>query len=153
MNIMENWFNECSKVFNCGEFRFVISNGFKITHYFEGNIYTIQDTRMNDFYTSVSEEDMKIIMDYGFVNGTGIIMYHRNVRRVEYYLDKIKFTFEKKKRAKKRLNSDKKFFSKQIKNCDINIHNYNDLVHFYKSKVEQFEPKFKQLTQTINNYE
>jgi|GEM_PF-6917247 len=148
MNIIKNWFNECNKIFHCGEFRFVVSNGFKITHYLDDDTYTIQDTRLNDFYTSVSEENMDLFMEHGFINGTSIIMYHRNVKRVDFYLGKIKSTFEKKKRAKKNLNSDKKFYSKQIKNCDVNIHNYNDLVHFYKSKVEQFEPKFKQLTKT-----
>lgn len=151
MNIIEDWFKECSKIYRCGDYDFALVNGFKVTHYLDDDTYTIQDTRLNDFYTSVSEADMKTLREYGLINGTSIIMYHRNINRVEYYLDKIAQTFSKKQLAKKMLKTDTKFYEKQIRNCDVNIQNYNDMVHFYKSKVEQFEPKFFKLTKTQNN--
>tara|TARA_R100000541_G_scaffold45224_2_gene52258 strand:+ start:141 stop:569 length:429 start_codon:yes stop_codon:yes gene_type:complete len=139
---IEVWFKECDRIFVCGGFEFSILNGFKITHYIHNDKYTIQDTRKNDFYTTVSKEDYSIIREYGFVRGTGIIMQKRNVQRVEHYLNKIAEAFSKKKLGKKKLTQDFKFYSKQIKNCDIKIHKYNDLVHFYKSKVKQFETKY-----------
>jgi len=139
---IEVWFKECDRVFVCGSFEFSILNGFKITHYFHNNNYTIQDTRKNDFYTTVSDEDYSIMMEYGFERGTGIIMQKRNIKRVEYYLNKISEAYVKRRQGKKRLDQDFKFYSKQIKNCDIKIHKYNDLVHFYKSKVKQFETKY-----------
>lgn len=151
MNKIADWFRECDKIYRCGEYDFALVNGFKITHYLEDDTYTIQDTRTSDFYTSVSETDMDIIMEYGFVSGTSIIMYKKNLERVEYYLEKIAEIYAKRLRAKKMLKTDRKFYEKQIRNCDANIQINNDMVHFYKSKVNQFEPKFLELTKTQNN--
>ena len=151
MNIIADWFKECNKIHRCGEYDFAIVNGFKVTHYLEDDTYTIQDARKNDFYTSVSESDMEILMKYGFVIGTSIIMYHRNVQRVEYYLDKLAEVYAKRERAKKMLKTDRTFYSKQIRNANANILANNDMVHYYKSKVEQFEPKFLKLTKTQEN--
>lgn len=151
MTTIKDWFEECNKIYRCGEYDFALVNGFKITHYLEDDTYTIQDTRLNDFYTSVSENHLNILSEHGFVNGTNIIMYHRNIERVEYYLEKINSTYSKKRLAKQMLKTDKKFYEKQIRNCDSNINNYNDMIHFYKSKIQQFEPKFLELTKTQNN--
>lgn len=151
MNIIQDWFKECDKIYRFGEYDFSIVNGFKITHYIEDDIYTIQDTRVNDFYTKVSDADMQTLIQYGFVSGTSIIRHKKNLQRVEYYLDKISEIYKKKQLAKKMLKTDPKFYEKQIRNCDYNILLCNDLVHFYKSKVNQFEPKFLELTKTKNN--
>lgn len=146
MDEIKSWFEECNKVFYCGEYEFSIVNGFKLTHYFDDDTYTIQDTRLNDFYTEVTEEDLKLIKEYGFLDGTGIIMYHRNIDRVKMYISKIEELFTKRKVATKNLRRNKKFYTKQIKNCNVNIHKYNDLLHFYESKIEQFKQKFEILT-------
>jgi hypothetical protein len=135
---IEGWFNECDKIYYCGSFEFTMLNGFKITHYLDNNSYTIQDVRRNDFYTSVSEGDYSIIRDNGFIKGTSIIANSRNLSRVDMYLEKISQAFVKRRQAKKRLSLDEKFYKKQVRNCDVNIHKYNDLLHFYKAKVSQF---------------
>ena len=151
MSEIESWYKECNKVYDLGEYNFVIVNGFKITHYLESNTYTLQDTRFNDFYTSVSEEDLSVLRKFGFIDGSSIITHQRNINRVELYLQRIADTVDKKLKAKKLINTNQKFYSKQIRNCDINIHKYNDMVHFYKSKVEQFKSRFLILTKTENN--
>lgn len=151
MNTIQNWYNECTKIFQCSEYDFALVNGFKITHYHEDDTYTIQDTRKNDFYTSVSESDMDILMEYGFINGTSIIMHKRNVERVEYYLERVAHYYAKRVKAKKMLKTNRKFYEKQIRNCADNIQINNDMIHFYKSKVNQFESKFLELTKTQEN--
>lgn len=151
MSIIADLFKECTKIHQCGKYNFAIVNGFKITHYLENDTYTIQDTRKNDFYTSVSESDMDILVRYGLINGTSIIMYNRNVKRVEYYLEKLAAVYSKRERAKKNLKDNRIFYSKQIRNASANILIFNDMVHYYKSKVEQFESKFLKLTKTKEN--
>tara|TARA_R110000851_G_scaffold295075_1_gene449914 strand:+ start:199 stop:666 length:468 start_codon:yes stop_codon:yes gene_type:complete len=145
MSEIKSWFEEAEKVFNCGEYEFTIVGGFKITHYFEDNSYSIQDTRFNDFYSKVSEPDLKVIQENGFIKGASILMYRRNVRRVEKYLTLIQKLYKKREDYSKLLGKSRvsiknqNKYTKGIKNCNFNIHNYNDLMHFYKSKAEQFE--------------
>lgn len=142
MSEIKTWFEEAdSKVFTATDHRFIIVGGFKVTHYFENDSYSIQDTRVNDFYTRVLEADMKIFREHGFKKGTSIIMHKRNVKRVEKYLKLIQGLYTKRVGYMKNLKKTDKLSIKRIKNCNYNIHNYHDLMHFYKSKVEQFESK------------
>lgn len=143
MSEIKSWFQEADhKIFNCGDYEFIINKGFKITHYFEDDDYTIQDTRHNDFYKSVSEADMEIIQTHGFLKGTSIIMHKRNQFRVEYYLERIRKLYVKKGTPQKS-DETKAQYLKRIKNCNENIHNFNDLMHFYMAKVEQFNKRLK----------
>lgn len=151
MKILESWYKECTKIFRCDGYDFALVRGFKITHYLDDDTYTIQDTRKNDFYTSVSESDMDILMEYGFINGTSIIMHYRNINRVEYYLGKIEKLYSKMQLAKKKIKTDRKFYEKQIRNCKTNIQINHDMVHFYQSKLNQFEDRFLELTKTKEN--
>ena len=139
MSEIKTWFEEANKIVHKrGGYEFVLVKGFKITHYLKEEEYTIQDTRFNDFYKSVSETNMEIFRTQGFLKGTSIIMHERNVKRVEYYLEKIRKLMVKKAEYKKQLQRKPAFYQKRIKNCNENIHNYNDLMHFYKAKVDQF---------------
>lgn len=141
MSELKQWFEEAStiKVYSNSTQRYVMRKGFKITHYLEDDTYTILDTRLNDFYTEVSEADMKIFMNKGFVKGTNIIMYGRNVARVKSYLSKIADLYTKKVKYKGLLTKNKPFYTKQLKNCDENIHKNHEMMQFYKAQVEQFE--------------
>lgn len=141
MSEIKNWFEEHKhqKVHNCGDYEFIIRKGFKITHYFEEDEYTIQDTRHCDFYKSVTESDMEIIQTNGFVRGTSIIMHNRNVDRVELYLEKIRKLYDKKAEYKAKLSTNKAFYEKRIRNCNNNIHEYNATMQYYRFQVEQFE--------------
>lgn len=145
MEEIRGWFEEAKvlRVYNCGDHEFTIEKGFKVTHYFEDDTYSVLDTRFNDFYTEVSEANMKIFRDNGFLKGTNIIMYERNVRRVDRYLRLIEGLYTKIASYKKLLSKDKVFYTKRIKNCKENIHDYHDLMQLYKSRVDQFEGQNK----------
>ena len=147
MNNLEKWFDEAKviKMFSFNNHEYVISKGFKITHYNEDNSYTIQDIRHSDFYNEVSKEDMEVITANGFLEGTNILMYSRNTERVDKYLRLIEVLYAKRTEYKKSLPKNKAFFTKRISNCNRNIHDYHDLMQFYRSKVEQFESKNNKL--------
>ncbi len=154
MEQLEQWFEEASviKVFTGESYEFVIRKGFKITHYFEDDSYTIQDTRFNDFYTKVSEADMEQFVLHGFIKGTDILMNNRNINRVKKYIKKIEDTYVKRKssvklgkRTKgftpkhiKTVAQNKAFYTKAVNNCNINIHKYHDMMQFYQAKIDQF---------------
>ena len=141
MEQLKQWFEEAGviRIFTCKNHNFILRKGFKITHYLEDDTYSIVDTRFNDFYTTVSEADMKIFIEKGFVKGTNIIMYNRNVERVADYISKIEGTYVKRDKYKKLLPKNKPFYTKRIKNCNDNIHRYHDMMQFYQAQVEQFE--------------
>jgi len=147
MSELKKWFDEAStiKVFSFNSYEYVISRGFKITHYLDDNSYTIQDTRHSDFYNEVSQEDMNVFINEGFLQGTKILMYNRNTERVDKYLRLIESLYSKKAKYKKSLHKNKAFYTKRISNCNKNIHDYHDLMQFYRSKVEQFEKQNQQL--------
>lgn len=143
MEQLQKWFEEAKviKVFTFDDHEFVIRNGFKITHYIEGDLYTIQDIRLNDFYDEVTEQDLTILIEKGFIQGTDIIMYYRNVKRVDMYLRSIEELYNKRAEYMKRLPKNKPFYTKRIRNCNKNIHDNHDMMQFYQAKVEQFESK------------
>ena len=148
MDKLKEWFDEAKviKVFTFKSHEFVIRNGFKIAHYLDDDSYTILDTRLNDFYWDVTQPDMDVLLESGFMQGTDILVYNRNKERVDKYLRLIEELYTKKAKYKKSLNKNKAFYSKRIRNCDKNIHEYHDMMQFYQSKVEQFENR----TKTIN---
>lgn len=141
MDNLKKWFDEASaiKMFSFNNYEYVISKGFKITHYNEDDSYTIQDIRHSDFYNVVSPEDMEVINANGFLEGTNILTYNRNTERVDRYLRLIEALYGKRAEYKKSLYKNKAFYTKRINNCNKNIHDYHDLMQFYRSKVEQFE--------------
>ena len=146
MENLKEWFDEAKviKVFTFRSHEFVIRNGFKITHYLDDDSYTILNIRQSDFYCNVTQPDMDIFMEHGFIKGADIAVYKRNVVRVDKYLRLIEELYTKKAKYKKSLNKNKAFYTKRIRNCDKNIHEYHDMMQFYQSKVEQFENR-KQL--------
>ena len=137
--MLKGWFEEVSrvtKVFKNGDSEFIIYKGFKLT--FSPKKYIIEDVRFTDFYTEVSEEDLEILKSKGFVLGARTIMYHRDCKRVKNYEKRIAKLYEDRDRFKKNLSKDRVFNSKRVRNCNENIHNFLDLMFFYKTRVEQF---------------
>lgn len=141
MEQIQKWFEESRllKVFTFRDHEFIIENGFKITHYFDDNSYSIQDTRQSDFYSEVSQEDLKVMQEHGFIKGARTITYTRNKSRVAEYIKSIEGLYRMKAKYKKSLPKNKAFYTKRIRNCSKNIHDYHDMLQFYQSKVEQFE--------------
>lgn len=143
MSILKKWFEEVDvdKTFITEGSEFVINKGFKITHYFEDDSYTIQDVRHSDFYTEVSDWDLETMESHGFLAGTAVILHSRNVERVQKYLRQIEVLYANRARYKEGLSKNKPFYTKRIRNCNKNIHDYHDMMQFYQAKVEQFEIK------------
>jgi len=141
MEQLQEWFEETDllKVNKLKDHEFNIVNGFKITHYFDDDSYTIQDVRHNDFYSDVVWDDYKIMQEHGFIKGTNTIAYIRNKTRVEEYLRAIEDLYNKRAKYKESLPKNKAFYTKRIRNCNKNIHDSHDMLQFYQSKVEQFE--------------
>ena len=141
MEQLQEWFEETDllKVNKLKDHEFNIVNGFKITHYFDDDSYTIQDVRHSDFYSDVVWDDYKIMQEHGFIKGTNTIAYIRNKTRVEEYLKGIEDLYNKRAKYKESLPKNKAFYTKRIRNCNKNIHDSHDMLQFYQSKVEQFE--------------
>jgi hypothetical protein len=145
-SIIKNWYEEAIKVTLEHETRdssFIIYKGFKITK--TGDDYQIEYTRSSDFYTSVSDKNLELFKNKGFIKGASFLGYNRDKKRVSYYLGEIAELYEKraealKKSKKKRISmKDKAFYLKQIKNCNKNIENLNSLRTFYQTRQEQFK--------------
>lgn len=138
----ERWFNEVRKlrVFNCDSYEFVIVKGFKITHYFPTDTYTVQDVRFNDFYSEVSEEDLSILTLHGFLKGIDIISYKRNIKRVGNYHRLIEGLYSKITQGEK---EGKDNYPKQLRVYNNRIHSHHDLLQLYKSKIKEYETNEK----------
>ena len=141
MEQLQEWFEESRllKVFTFRDHEFTIFNGFKITHYFEEDSYSIQDTRHSDFYSEVSQVDLDTLREFGFIKGAKTITYRRSCIRVDEYLRSIEDLYKKRAKYKESLPKNKAFYTKRIRNCNKNIHDNHDMLQFYQSKVEQFE--------------
>lgn len=118
---------------------FVIYRGFKIIK--TELEYTILDVRKNDMYTKVTDSDYTMFKELGFTKGADKISYLRNKNRV-YKLEKIikKLNYEKQV-ASSKLQENVKFYTKKLRNLDVNIVDAEDLLIFYKSKIKQYEDK------------
>ena len=139
-------YNECTAPeHSFNSYSFKIIHGFKLTRYKDGTA-TILDTRNNDFYTSVSKEDLVNIVLCGINDGTRLLSHSRNEQRVKKYLELLGELFSKKAISESKIKNGgkkpKKFYEKQVKNIKANIHEQNYLLQNYKTKVEQFN-KFK----------
>lgn len=141
MTELKSWFEELgiNNIYTFKDHEFAVVKGFKLTRYFDKDLYTVQDTRLNDFYNEVSKPDMEILLNNGFLKGVDIIGYKRNVKRVNRYLRLIESLYGKRAKYNKSLEKNKSFYGKRIRNCNENIHKYHDMMQFYQSKVEQFE--------------
>jgi len=144
--VIKSLYNSCGALeytfYDCS---FKIKCGFKLTRYSD-DTYTILDTRFSDFYSTVSSEDLVIMVINGIDDGARLISHERNIKRVDKYIKSLEGLFSKKKVALSRIElggkKPKKFYEKQIKNIMANIHEQNYLLQNYKTKVEQFN-KFK----------
>lgn len=118
----------------------VFYKGFKMSN--KNGEYTIQNIRENDFYTTVDDDSLKILNEYGFIQGADNIAYERNVGRT----NKFKRQLEKLYSDKLKFKTVKQQESQKFKNIIDAIYTYVDKLQFYKSKVLQHENKYKILT-------
>ena len=144
MNIIEQWYNEASKVttiFRSTSNEFIIYKGFKIASNEEG--YIIQDVRFSNLYEEVNKKDYDTLVELGFTKGVDYISYQRNLRRVESYKRRAELLYDKRRKFKKELPKNKKLNEKRIRNLNRRIEDFIDHIFFYKTKIKQYEIKYK----------
>lgn len=124
-------------VYNEKEQSFVIYKGFKIIK--TESLYTVLDVRKSDMYSKITDKDLKIFTELGFIKGVDKISYERNKTRVDFLEKTIRKLNEEKDKASNKLQDNVKFYTKKLKNIDVNIVDTEDLLIFYKSKVKQYE--------------
>lgn len=140
MDKLKEWFNEHKIKFTTDKGLFVIYKGFKISNVNE--VYSIQDVRMNDFYSDVKPKDLKILDKLGFVKGADSISHSRDLRRVKIYDNKIKTFNQNLINHKKKLNTNLPFYRKKIRNDSENVDKYINLLYFYKHRIIQHKNKY-----------
>ena len=130
-----------------GKCKFVIYRGFKIVREVGGN-HLIYDVRFNDFYSKVSNKNMKILLSEGLVKGADSIMYSRDILRMEKMKINIASMYDKIEKVYQK-NLDKglkvEFYKKRIRNARSNIEYYLDLLFTYKARKELYERKYLNL--------
>lgn len=146
MDKTKEWFDEAVKyrvrVYSVKDSDYILYKGFKISKFHDGE-HLIQDIRLTDFYTEVEKEHLAIINTKGFIRGADDISYERNVIRVDDYTKKIETLYGNLEDFEKNKNKKPSFYAKKIENCQKNIHNYVDLMFFYKAQIEQYKNKYK----------
>lgn len=126
-------------VYNEKEQSFVIYKGFKIIK--TESLYTVLDVRKSDMYSKITGDDLRIISELGFIKGVDKISYERNKERVKSLEEIINKLNKEKEKASNKLQDNFKFYTKKLKNIDVNIVDTEDLLIFYKSKIKQYEDK------------
>lgn len=147
MNELEQWFDEVRlsvlNVHRYKETEFIIYKGFKLskTH----GKYKIEDVRISDFYGDVKKRDYNTLLKLGFIKGTDYIVHKRNLRRVGIYTRLLEKLYSERKEYERKLRplKTRAFYKKKIKNCQENIHRSIDLLYLYKSRIDQYNLKYK----------
>lgn len=126
-------------VYDVKEQSFIIYKGFKITK--TESLYTVLDVRKSDMYSKITGDDLRIISELGFIKGVDKISYERNKTRVDFLEKTIRKLNEEKDKASSKLQDNVKFYTKKLKNIEVNKVDTEDLLIFYKSKIKQYEDK------------
>lgn len=152
--MIKEWFNEAvlhnvniyKNIYKSDNYEYIFYKGFKITKLKEEDEYYIQDIRINDFYTNISEKQISNFKKYGFIKGADIMSYKRNYHRMVFYIKKLEKLYEEKEIVEKELKTNffKKNYVKKLKNYQENINKYRDLLIFYKIKINQHKLKYNE---------
>ncbi len=123
---------------------FVMYKGFKLVGSKEGD-YKLYDVRFNDFYSKVKESDLSVLRTLGLVRGADTLMYNRDISRSDICKKDIANLYDKminiyKPMIKEGINLE--FYNKRVRNAYSNIHDYTDLIFFYKNRIELYESKY-----------
>jgi hypothetical protein len=140
-NIYE-WFKQAinsSRIFKTLDSRFIIYKGFKLTE--KDGEFFIQDVRFSNMYSEVSKKDMDTIINLGFIKGVDAIGFSRDVKRVQSYIRRTEVMYDKRKKFNKELPKNRTLNEKRIKNINIKIEEFVDLIFFYQVRIKQFNTK------------
>jgi hypothetical protein len=147
MNALKQWFDEVEmSVLNVHRYKgseFVIYKGFKLSKTLDQ--YKLEDVRVSDFYGEVKKRDYNVLLKLGFIRGADEIVNKRNIRRVGIYTRLLEKLYADRKEYQKKLRplKTREFYRKKIRNCQENIHKNIDLLFLYKSRIEQYNLKYK----------
>jgi hypothetical protein len=142
MDNIYKWFKQAmnyTRTFKTLDSRFTIYKGFKLTETDEG--FSIQDVRFSNMYSEVSKKDMNTIIELGFIRGVDTISFERDTKRVESYKRRTEILYDKKKKFTKELPKNRALNEKRIRNIDIKIEEFIDLMFFYQVRIKQFNIK------------
>lgn len=134
MSLIEEWYKEIDPFYKKKD---VFSKGFKIIR--NTPDYIIKDIRFNDFYQDVSDRDMGILAEKGFIKGTSLILYFRDKHRMELLEHRIIALSEQKVAVQNTKDDGKN--KKRLGILDKNIKGYVDLLLFYSHRIKQYEEK------------
>lgn len=145
---MENlkiWFKQVQnlvRTFKTYNNEFVIYKGFKITN--RNGDYFIEDTRFSNMYGNVTKHDLDKFNKLGFIKGVDRVGFERDTKRIELYKKKAELLYDKRRKFIKELPKNKTLNEKRIRNLNIRVDEYIDLMFFYEVRVKQFNIKYKQ---------
>ena len=142
-DIIREWFNEATvttKVFTLADSKFIIYKGFKILNV-EG-IYTIQDVRFSNMYSSVTPDCYKEFKKKGFIKGADYICFKRNKKRVLTYKKRAEVWYDKRRRVKKEIPKNTELNEKRIRNVNRKIEESINHMFLYKTRINQYKSKY-----------
>lgn len=143
MSTIERWWTEAKEVtpvHKTYNSEFLIYKGFKIS-LVEDDL-SILDVRFSNMYRSVHEEYLSAFTKHGFIKGADLISLERDTKRVEFYQKETEKLYDKRAKFSKQLPKNKKLNEKRIKNINLKIDEYIDLIFLYKVKVQQLTLKY-----------
>lgn len=144
MDNIQRWYNEVkniTRIFEVNDDEFIIYKGFKITSPLEGDPF-IEDVRFGNIYSNITQQDCDTFKTLGFIQGADTIGNTRDIQRVESYRKRTRTLYQKRKKFRKELPKDKRLNEKRIRNINIKIAEFVDLIFFYETKVKQFNNKY-----------
>jgi hypothetical protein len=144
MDNIYNWFKQArnlTRTFNTLDSKFLIYKGFKLTER-DGEFF-IQDVRLSNMYSEVSRKDMATIINLGFIKGVDTISFERDSKRVDAYKKRTELLYDRRKKFTKELPKNRTLNEKRIRNINLKIEEYIDLMFFYQVRIKQFNIKNK----------
>lgn len=143
MNVIDKWWKEGKKVtpiHKAYNSEFLIYKGFKIT--LKDGVYSIQDVRFSNMYQELSDIVWLTFKVHGFVKGVDLIGLERDTKRIDYYKKSTETLYDKRAKFTKLLSKNRKLNEKRIRNINLKIDEYIDLMFFYQVRVQQLTLKY-----------
>lgn len=145
MEQLDNWYKQAvhivGKHITSLNKEFIIYKGFKITKH-EEQSFTIEDVRFSNMYGKVSDRNLEILSEKGFIAGVDYIGYLRDNVRVKSLKKSLETLYTKRRKYKKEFDNDPKLNEKRIRSINKKIPRYVFLMGFYQTRVNQFNIKY-----------
>jgi len=143
---IKRWFNEAYQsglhYQKTKREEFILYKGFRLT-LIEG-MYSILNTRESDYYDQVREKYVLVLRKNGFVRGSRMIAYRRDLKRVDMYTKKLKDLYKAFQTGYQNLlfDDNTKYHNKKIGIIESKIQDTIVLLATYKARVKQYEQQY-----------